>query len=321
MISLSLRHWFENRLPRDDRWALGQRNLYILPTAAGWSFGLTLALMLLASINYQLNLGYGLCFLLLGAALVSMHQTHANLRGLVLHLKPPLPVFATQAVAIDIVLDNPGSARHAIGLTLHGAQRQGLTVCDLPAQGSASARLLYTAAARGRQQMPTLRAESRFPLGLFRAWTLWRPAAQLLVYPRPEPAAPALPMPACGDRGEQPARNGAGGEFEGVRAYRRGDPMRQLAWKKIARSGDLVSRDTRASVAQALRLDAAMASAMPIEARLSRLTAWVLAADKQGLAYSLRLPGLALAPASGPAQCRAALQALALWQPGIRAEE
>jgi hypothetical protein len=41
----------------------------------------TLLVMLLASINYQLNLGYALTFLLAGAALVSMHLTHGTCAG------------------------------------------------------------------------------------------------------------------------------------------------------------------------------------------------------------------------------------------------
>ena len=53
------------------------------------AFALTLVLMLVASINYQLNLGYLLTFLLAGSALVSMHVTHGTLRGLTLRVKPP----------------------------------------------------------------------------------------------------------------------------------------------------------------------------------------------------------------------------------------
>jgi hypothetical protein len=30
-----------------------------------------------------------------------------------------------------------------------------------------------------------LSAQTLFPLGTFRVWTLWRPASQLLVYPQP----------------------------------------------------------------------------------------------------------------------------------------
>ena len=79
----------QNRLKQTDTWQLGQRNIYILPTRAGLTFALTLIVMLLASINYQLNLCYALTFLLAGAGLVSMHVTHSNLRGLTLHLRPP----------------------------------------------------------------------------------------------------------------------------------------------------------------------------------------------------------------------------------------
>ena len=34
-----------------------------------------------------------------------------------------------------------------------------------------------------------------------------------------------------------------GGELDGVRPWRRGDTMRQVVWKKVARTGELVTRD------------------------------------------------------------------------------
>jgi len=314
----SVRRWFENRLPRSDSWTLTQRNLYILPTRAGWGFGLTLLVMLLAAINYQLNLGYALTFLLGGAALVSMHQTHANLRRLVLRIKAPPPVFVGEPATLEIVLDNPGGDRHGVGLGLYEARRHGMAFCDVPAGGSTSARLRFTPSRRGQQPLPTLLVETHFPLGLFRAWTVWRPAAQALVYPAPEVPAPPLPPGQPTGSGELQARSGAGGEFEGVRAWRRGDPLRQVVWKKVARTGELVSRDTSASASQALLLDYG-ATGGEAEARLSRLTAWVLTAERLGLGYGLQLPGLALPSAGGEAQRRAALQALALWQPDARA--
>ena len=319
MIRQRIRHWFENRLPRSDSWTLNQRNLYIVPTKAGWAFCITLLVMLLAAINYQLNLGYALTFLLGGAALVSMHQTHGNLRRLQLRVKPPAPVFAGEPATLEVVLDNPGGERHAVGLGLNaslpGARRSSLAFCDVPAQGSTLMRLRFTPAQRGLQPLPTLVVETQFPLGLFRAWTVWRPAAQALVYPAPE--TPAQPLPAGRPSGghEPQARSGSGGEFDGVRAYRRGDPLRQVVWKKVARTGEMVSRDTSASAAQVLLLDYAGAGVADAEQRLSRLAAWVLAAERSGLGFGLRLPGLELPLAGGEAQRRQALEALALWSP------
>ena len=320
MLIRRLRAWFENRLPRSDNWTLTQRNLYILPTRAGWGFGLTLLVMLLASINYQLNLGFALTFLLGGAALVAMHQTHGNLRRLMLRVKPPGPVFAGEPATLEIVLDNPGHERHGVGMGLYEARRHGMTFCDVPAMGSAVLRLRFTPPQRGRHGLPTLLVETHFPLGLFRAWTVWRPAATALVYPAPEQPAQALPPSQPSGSGELQARSGSGGEFEGVRSYRRGDPLRQVAWKKVARTGELVSRDTSAGAAQALLLDYAAAGSANAEARLSRLAAWVLAAEHAGLGYGLRLPGLELPQGAGLTQRRAALEALALWQtPGASA--
>ena len=94
MVLARLQHYLESRLPPSDAWALTQSTIYILPTRAGWAYALTMVVMLLASINYQLNLGYALTFLLAGSGLVSMHLTHGTLRGLTLHLRPPPTVFA-----------------------------------------------------------------------------------------------------------------------------------------------------------------------------------------------------------------------------------
>jgi hypothetical protein len=47
--------------------------------------------------------------------------------------------------------------------------------------------------------------------------------------------------------------------------------------------------------------------------RLSRLTAWVLAAERETRAFSLRLPGTELAHGQGAGHRRAALTALALF--------
>ncbi len=312
-----VRRWWLARLPRTDLWTLTQRTIYILPTRAGLLFAFTLLLMLVASINYQLNLGYVLTFLLAGAGLVSMHLTHNTLRGLTLQLRTPAPGFAGEAMRLEVVLTSPSTQRHGIGVTFDGphADRH-LSWVDVPAQGQASARLSFVPTRRGRQAVPTVRVETRFPFGLFRAWSLWRPRAEVLAWPTPErPAAPLPPpQPLAGDPGAG-ARTSRG-EFDGVRAYQRGDTLRQVVWKKAARAGELVSRDGRSAASRELWLDwHATAGAQPgdVEARLSRLAGWVLAAEQGGFDHGLRLPGLELPPGQGDAHRRRVLEALALW--------
>ncbi len=89
--------------------------------------------------------------------------------------------------------------------------------------------------------------------------------------------------------------------------------MRQVVWKKVARSGELVSRETAGKASRMLWLDWADAHAASAEERLSRLAAWVLLADREGLDCGLRLPGRELPPQQGDAHRRAALDLLAQW--------
>jgi uncharacterized protein (DUF58 family) len=306
--------WLEQRLPRSDSHTLTQGNIYIVPTRAGLAFAITLVAMLLASINYQLNLGYLLTFLLAGSALVSMHLTHGTLRALTLRIKPPAPVYLGEGAVIEVVLSNPGRERHGIGLAVRDARPYSFAWCDVPAGGSASARVSFVPAQRGLNLLPTLIAETRFPLGLFRAWTLWRPASQALAWPKPEQPGAALPLAQAIPGTVAVRSSGPGGEYDGVRSYRRGDALRRVVWKKVAKSGELVSRDVSDATSRELWLDYAAAHLPDAELRLSRLAAWALAAERLGLVFGLRLPGLELAPAAGEAQRRAAMEALALWK-------
>jgi len=309
------RGWWRARQPRAERWTLTQRNVYILPTPAGAVFALTLLLLLVASINYRLSLGYLLTFLLAGAGLVSMHTTHRTLRGLSLQLRTPPAGFAGEPASVEVLLNNPSHERYGIGLAfVASADPRRPAWVDVPAQGQAQARLAFVPPHRGVHEVPALHIETRFPLGLFRAWSLWRPQAEVLAWPRPEQPAPALPasQPLPGDRSAGRAERG---EFDGVRAYQRGDTLRQIVWKKAARTGELVSRDARRIAGGELWLDwAATTGAGDTEARLARLAAWVLAADAADLRHGLRLPGLQLPPEHGEVQRRRALDALARFR-------
>jgi uncharacterized protein (DUF58 family) len=305
-----VRRWFLARLPLTDSLLLTQRSVYILPTRAGWMLAVTLLVLLIASINYQLNLGYLLTFLLAGCVAAGMVVCHNTLRGLGLHLLPPTPLFAGELALLQIKLTNARrTPRYAIGMALQDTAHW--SWADVPAQGESTVQVSFQPTRRGLHRVPTLTAETRYPLGTFRVWTVWRPAAQVLVFPRPEVNPPALPP------GEP--RAGAGlaggarttGEFDGVRGYQRGDPMKLIVWKKFAKSGELVSRDTEHMQRQELWLDFARAGSLDVEARLSRLTAWVLAADAATLDYGLRLPGVEIKPNTGAAHRWQCLEALA----------
>lgn len=306
-----LQRWFEARLPLADSVTLTQRSVYIVPSRAGLMLGATLLVLLLASINYQLNLGYLLTFLLAGCSLVAMHVAHGTLRGLTMTIVAPSACFERAKATFDVQLVNARPRpRYAIELALTGAQQWACT--DVAARASASVQLAWRPGRRGLHRLPTLTARTQFPLGTFRVWTVWRPATQVLVYPQPEANAPALPIGVADALPGPTYTTHHSGEPDGLRPYRPGDAMKTIVWKKAAKTGVLVSRDSVAEQHHTLWLAREATGLADTEAQLRRLCAWVLRADELGLHYGLRLGDVEIAPDAGAAHRQRCLRALAL---------
>jgi len=310
-FSRRLERWLNARLPRCDQTRLTQRNVFILPTRAGWLLVATLLVLLLASINYQLNLGFLLTFLLTGSALSSMLVSHANVRGLRLSLLAPEPVFAGGSATLQVTLHNQLRKQRS-GLALAITDSDQWVWTDVPAQGSSSVTLACSTIQRGWQGLPTLTLESGFPLGVFRVWTLWRPAARVLVYPKPENRPPPMPSVQANSPARSHAPSRSSDEYEGIRPYRRGDPPKLIVWKKVAKSGQLISREEQPQHGHEIWLDQQQTGAAERELQLSRLCAWLLLAQQQGLNYGLRLGRTEIQPDQGPEQQKRCFEALAL---------
>lgn len=330
-LSLRLRwrahwaRWWEQRLPRQDDLTLHQRNLYILPTRAGWSLAGVAIVLLLASINEQINLGYALSFTLGGTALATLHQTHGNLQGIRLRLGSLQSVHAGEVLRVPLVLSQAPGQRGRMGLSVKAGGAAPVDT-ELPPGGEALVELDVPAAQRGWFQLPRLSIETRYPLGIFRAWAYWRPARTVLIWPaldRQAPPLPDLPQRVNGAQGEH-TTTPLGEVPEGLRDYRRGDPLKQVAWRKSAHSlaagGSLVSREPTTRQSPDRWLDFERSSgllSLGTEARLSRLATWLAEAERQaqdhGTLYGLRLPGLEIACGAGPHHLRACLDALGRW--------
>src|SRR4051812_43254918 len=239
MVRGRFRQWWQARLPLSDTSTLTQRNVYILPTRPGLMLVATLLVLLIASINYQLNLGYLLTFLLAGSSVVGMHVAHATLRGLTMTLSAPDPVFAGSNAPLRIVLSNERKAtRYGIGLAvLEASHEDRWAWTDVPGQGTSTVAVAFQPLRRGLHQVPPLTAETRFPLGTFRVWTVWRPAAQVLVYPQPEAFPPPLPPGEPRAGGAARARAQITGEVDGGREYRRGGPPQPGGGEKARETG------------------------------------------------------------------------------------
>jgi uncharacterized protein (DUF58 family) len=311
-LKQALSRWLLRRRGRESGTVvLVQRRVFILPTRYGYLFAVALLLMLTGSVNYNLSLGYVLTFLLGAMGINSILHTYRNLAGLRVSSGKARPVFAGGTAQLNVRLENPSSvARYAIGIKHAGSATH---YRDVPAQASMMTHFDMAAVKRGVLRPGRITLLTRFPLGLFNAWSYVELDLFCLVYPRPERGP--LPFPAAqSDAGEGSAFGQGAEDFFGLRPYHPGDSPRHIAWKADARGQGLLAKQFSGRSETRLWLDwDALAGEADVERKLAILTRWVLDAHEQGLAYGLRLPGQTLAPASGAAQRDACLQALALY--------
>ena len=315
-------------LPRAGTFDAGEieiksRRVFILPTRAGLGFAALLLVLLIGSVNYSLGLGFGLTFLALSCALVDMVATYRNLAHLRLQQGRVAPVFAGQEAQFELLLTNRTRlARYAVWADFSNvAEPRHAT--DIAPGAQAIVTLSLPTSTRGWLAPARVKLFTRFPLGLFQAWSYWRPAARALVYPRPEDGAPPLPLAGgVGNNSGNSARPGGNDDFAGVRSYQPGDSPRQMAWRQIARldpdiGGQLVTKHFEGTGGDQLLLDFdAVPAQLDVELRLARMTRWVLEAEARALPYAFRLGAIRYDAAVGAAHQAACLRALALHGSG-----
>lgn len=301
------------RPPEASPVILTQRRVYVLPTRAGLGYALSLGAMLLGSMNYSLSLGHVLTFLLGGLGVSAILNTFRNLAFLQITPGRSTPVFAGDAAHFGLVVHNARKAERP-ALRLRAGEGE-LIELQLPASDRVEALLPVKTTQRGWMPLPRVMIETRYPLGLVRAWAYAQPRQLCLVYPRLALEAPPLPAGSGDQRGS--VKQGRGNDdFAGLRTHQASDSPRHVAWKAVARqhSDELLTKLFSGENAQSLWLDwDQLPPGLDLESRLSIMARWVCEASNARLTWGMRLPGESVAPDSGEAHQHTCLQALALY--------
>lgn len=284
------------------------RHIYVMPTMFGAWFGVLLAVTLLGGLNFNNNMALLIGFLLAAIAQLTTLLAYRNLVGMELSAIRAEPVFAGETALFRVYLRNP-ETRHRFAIQLSAGTTQDCV--DIDGKETAMLQLPQSSGQRGWLTMQPFNIENRFPLGMFRAWSVIIPDTKCLVYPRPSLHPPPLPRSGRGDEGM--ARVGEGEHFHGLRKYRPGDALKSIAWRSSARHDKLLSREFESPQQEACELNWYLIKADSVEEKLSILTAWIIKAEKQMIPYSLELPADALPADLGPEHREACLRLLALF--------
>lgn len=279
--------------------------------------------------NNPLFLAWGM---VLGAMVVSGVLSEAALRPLAVTVRPPeearantpghLRVRLTNssrilpALAIEVLLqcEDPSGASYTLHapyeLRLNARQSRDLFVAFVPKR-------------RGAHTLTGVSVRTAYPFGLFIKERLLHAApASFVVLP-----APGLPQPAAkavaGHQGQHAAAKAGGGEdYFATRAYRAGDPLKHVLWRRVGKTGRWLVVEREAKDARRLMVVlqfGAHAQEQAIEAAISAAGTWMEQMLAQGMALGLSAPGIWLAPEAdlpgSHRQRRILLLALAQLQP------
>ena len=291
---------------------LRHSRIYLLPTRRGLALIATLITMLLASLNYGLTLGIGVTFLLTGLLAAAQLHTFRNLAGIEIAPLSAGESFAGGDIAFTLAVHAGSAAR--ISIQLNTTDGMPTARHDIAAGASLTAMLARPTAQRGHVALGRVTLSTDHPFGLWRGWSYVHFPLEGIVFPAPEVSAPPLPAGHGGTNAEAHGR-GDDADLAGLREYQRGDPPQRIAWKAVARGAGWFSKEfDGAGDGGPLMLSwTSLPPGLDAEARLSRLTAWVLAAERSARPFALAIPGTMLPPQQGRDHRRTALTALALF--------
>ena len=289
---------------------LRHSRIYVLPTPRGIAFIAMLATMLVLSLNYALSLGFVITFLLSGLTGAALLHTFRNLAGLSLRPLAAGETFAGNPLPFTLAIGAGSTARGDI--VIRAGDSEPVSV-DIAAGETRPVSLSRNAERRGRLGLGRVTLATTYPLGLWRGWAYVHFPLEGVVYPAPEINAPALPPGMTGHDVTLGAR-ASDTDLAGLRDYQAGDPMPRIAWKAVARGAGWYTKQFEGSggggpVELAYH---ALPPSLDAEARLARLTAWVLVAERAARPFAITLPDTALPAGQGRDHRRAALTALAV---------
>ncbi len=316
----SLQRWLLKRVSQKDSAVLTSRSIYILPTKEGILFAIFVFILLAAAINFNNSLVFFSTFLMVGIGLISMHMTQQNLLDLKFSIGHVKPVFCFQNLSFPIVighsiknLTDRQTTKYSIAIQFaHLQEEKYAQFFDLVANETTQLQLSISGTKRGTFDLPPLTISTRYPLGLFRAWTNIQLKNDAVIYPKP--ANKFTHKPQNGSSSNEQGVTGRGfDDFNGFKTYQTGESLSRIHWKAYAREQGLLTKVFTGGNNHEYWLDWSDLD-NDTETRLSRLCRLIIEAESQGDRYGLILPSMTINIGQGQQHQHQCLKSLALYE-------
>lgn len=304
--------WKRRRAPQPLPLRPSFLGIYSVPHRSGVVWAIVAIIVLAWSVNTANNMGILLGSILGVAGIYGSLMPAGRLVGLSLVSVHAEPVHAGSPVQLRLRFR---SKRNPDGLMVEAGENFEPIVFNQSGTGEAS--LSVMAKERGVYSCPLLKISTRRPFGFSVAWMKMWPSGEIVVWPQPESSGPDCPGGLGQHQNQETVsrnRNVAQPEeWSWLREYRTGDRLRDMDWKRVARTGSYWVRQYDAPPGGHMDIRWVDTEGMPHEARIRRLARWILDAERQGRTSSLSLPAQTVPTGKGllhRAQCLTALARL-----------
>jgi len=290
--------WLSRRLPPSKEVTLAHKSIFILPTGFGLLWAGLILLLFLFGTNYQNNLVIGLSFLLLSLFNTCIIYSYRNLAGLTLSSNNSPQSYAGETLVFPIKLQAK-QAQFEVLLTYPNNQTNIIKVVDEQAFISL---VPFKNGQRGRVSPGRLKVESRYPLGLCRAWSHIDLDNQLIVFATPLESKASLTAMETEDIShtlDKGLHIPGVDEFKGLRQHIPGESLRQVAWKQLAQGRGMLSKEFQQPQGQPLWLTLDRLGAPDIETRISQLTWSIDRLSERGQIFGLAVGQHKIPPSEG----------------------
>jgi uncharacterized protein (DUF58 family) len=303
-----MREQLRRRFVRENR-------IYIMPSASGVLFLVMVLVFVLTAATYNNNLIFLLAFFQFSFFVVSMLQTHYNMKDVRLIFISAEETFADQPMALLFHIEKT-RARSKHSLVIRSQVKNWPTLqpgrADMrPEDKIVTAKVEVKAWTRGQHQIPRVILETQYPLGLFRAWKEFWPQGQVIVYPKSEGSLPLAMEADMHGEEELGLRNSPEGDFGELKNYAAGESYHQIAWKAYARTGQLYTKVLWGSEHKHFRIPWQQKFGSAQEQYLAQMSRWIQEAVEQGASFEMQLPDEEMPPGQGESHARLCWRALA----------
>jgi len=286
-----------------------RESIYIIPTKFGFIYAFGILITLLAGAIYSNNLVYSLSFFLVALFIISMHQTHQNMKGLFFDkIKLNIACEQSKGRGVIWIKSNNKENHFLINIQIPEIDKNFIFSSDqIYANTLTPIYFNYPSKDIGLHKIKKVKISTIFPFGLFYSWKKFNIESTFTTYPQPIGTSQLPKNFLIGDNSTH-IKGQSGEDFSQHRKYTIGESYKNIDWKAYARERPLLIKELNDG-----QKESYIITDNPLEKdihQLRQISKWIHHCSEQKMSFALELGSQIIPFGFGDAHKEKCLKAL-----------